>query len=206
VANGKLVLRGVNETYTCPNGSTRRVTSGMVRSRGVTFEPGQALEFRVKLTPADVNNQSGLWPAVWASGWGGGGWPRGGELDFLEVMTAVNPKRAISTLHYMKPDGKRGLTSNGGTYLAENFSDSWHTLRFDYGADGVVVWYMDGQEVHRITYVDTIQGYPDPFNKPINELKINLALGGSPGPLDTRALGANGATYEIDYIRIVTLD
>lgn len=206
VTGGKLVLRAVNESYTCPNGSTRRVTSGMVRSRGVTFSPGQALEFKVKLNPADHNNQGGLWPAVWASGWGGGGWPRGGELDFLEVMTAVDPKRTIKTLHYTKPNGQHGHTSNGGHYMSENFSARWHTFRFDYGSDGVLVWYQDGQEVHRITHVDTIQGYPDPFNKPITELKINLALGGSPGPLDTRALGSQGATYEIDYIRIRNLN
>lgn len=78
VRDGKLILRAVHETYTCPNGSTRRVTSGMVRSIGLYLAPGQVLEFRMKLTPADEDNQEGLWPAIWASGWAGK-WPYGGE-------------------------------------------------------------------------------------------------------------------------------
>ena len=36
----------------------------------------------------------------------------------------------------------------------------------------------------------------------MKELKINLALGGNPGPLDDRALPA---TYQIDYVRIYDL-
>ena len=77
VTGGRLVLSARTETVTCPNGSTRQVSSGMIRSRGVDFSPGQAIEFRVKLTPNDPDDQAGLWPAVWASSWGGGGWPAG---------------------------------------------------------------------------------------------------------------------------------
>ncbi|MGH1488392.1 MAG: fibronectin type III domain-containing protein [Acidimicrobiales bacterium] len=204
VSGGKLVLRAMHETYTCPNGSTRQVTSGMVRSRGVTFSPGQAIEFRVKLTPADPNDQAGLWPAVWASGWGGGGWPRGGELDWLEVMTANNPKRSIFSAHYMNTAGNHA--KNGQPVFGdENFSDSWHVVRFDYGVDGNLAWHLDGELVHTITDLPTIQGYPAPFDSAIGEIKVNLALGGSPGPLAPAALGTQGATFEMDYIRILNL-
>ena len=105
VSDGRLTLRAVTETFTCPNGSTRSVTSGMVRSRGVSFGPGQAIEFRVKLAPGDQGDQGGLWPAVWSSGWAGGGWPKGGEMDYLEVMTAKDPKRSVHSVHFAKPDG-----------------------------------------------------------------------------------------------------
>ncbi|MDH3679985.1 MAG: glycoside hydrolase family 16 protein [Acidimicrobiia bacterium] len=204
VAGGRLVLRAVTETYTCPNGSTRTVTSGMVRSRGVRFGPGQALEVRVKLTPADPDRQGGLWPAVWSSGWAGGGWPRGGELDVLEVMTAVDPNRSMFSVHYARPDGSHGVT-NRPVVGSEPFSAAWHTVRFEYHPGGRLVWFLDGQQVFAVTDLDTIQGYPAPFDQATTEIKINLALGGRPGPLHPAAIGTIGATFEIDYLRITQL-
>ena len=198
VANGSLVLTAEKRTETCPNGSTRDVTSGMVRSNGLTFSPGQSIEWRVKLTPTDSANQAGLWPAFWSSGWAGGGWPNGGEWDGFEVMTARNPKRSVFSIHYAKPDGSHGKTGKE-VVAGANFSDSWHTFRFDYGTDGVLVWFMDGTEVQRVTNAPTAQGWPAPFDQAMTELKINLALGGNPGALDERALPA---TYQVDYIRI----
>ncbi|MEM7275686.1 MAG: hypothetical protein AAF547_21600 [Actinomycetota bacterium] len=204
VRGGRLILSAVTERYTCPGGSTRQVTSGMIRSRGVTFSPGQAIEFRVKLTPNDPDDQGGLWPAVWASSWAGGGWPQGGELDFLEVMTAENPNRAMFSMHYRNPAGRHAL-KNRGVIGDDYFSDAWHTIRFDYGRNGVLVWYLDGQEAFRVDAADTIQGYPAPFDQTITQLKVNLALGGRPGPLAPGAVGSGGATFEVDYIRILNL-
>ena len=204
VGGGRLVLRAVAETYTCPNGRTRQVTSGMVRSRGVSFSPGQAIEFRVRLTPADPDDQGGLWPAVWASSFGPGAWPAGGELDFLEVMTAENPRRAMFSMHYAGPSGGHEL-QNRGVIGTDYFSADWHTIRFEYGHDGVLVWYLDGREGFRVERAETSLGYPAPFDRTINEIRINLALGGSPGPLAAGALGSTGATFEVDYIRVLTL-
>ncbi len=204
VGGGRLVLRAATETYTCPNGSTRQVTSGMVRSKGVVFSPGQALEFRVKLTPADEADQGGLWPGVWSSGFGAGAWPAGGEMDYLEVMTATNPKRSIYSIHYAKADGSHGVT-NKPVVGAANFSAAWHTIRYEYGRDGRLTWYLDGQQVFTVTSAPTGQGYPAPFNQPVKEIKINLALGGNPGPLAPGAVGSKGATFEVDYIRVTTL-
>lgn len=198
IADGKLVLKAESRTETCPNGSTRRVTSGMVRSRGIDFSPGQYIEYRVKLTPADERRQGGLWPAFWASGFGGGGWPRGGEWDGLEVMTARDPKRAAFNLHYLDSDS-RHAQSPGRFFLDQPFSAAWHVLGFDYGRDGHMKWYLDNELVHEVRDADTLQGWPRPFDVPMTELKINLALGGNPGPLDAAALPA---TYEIDYVRL----
>lgn len=203
VANGRLVLTARSETRTCPNGSTRTVTSGMVRSRGLMFSPGQAIEFRVKLTPPDPGNQSGLWPAVWASGWAGK-WPRGGELDFLEVMTAEDPRRAMFSLHYADRSGDHEL-QNKAVPMSNYFSDRWHTIRFDYGRDGNLIWYLNGSRAFSVSEADTAQGYPAPFDEPITEIKINLAVGGRPGPLSSGALGSSGATFEVDYVKVFNL-
>ncbi len=203
VEGGRLILTASSETVTCPNGKTRSVTSGMVRSRGVTFSPGQAIEFRVKLTPPDPANQAGLWPAVWASSWAGS-WPRGGELDFLEVMTAEDPRRAVFSLHYADPSGDHEL-QNKAVAMSNRFSDGWHTIRFDYGHNGNLSWHLDGNEVFSVSAADTLQGYPAPFDQTIEEIKINLAVGGTPGPLASGALGASGATFEIDYIKVFDL-
>lgn len=203
VANGRLVLTARAETATCPNGSTRTVTSGMVRSRGLTFSPGQAIEFRVKLTPPNPSNQAGLWPAVWASSWAGS-WPRGGELDFLEVMTAEDPRRAVFSMHYADRSGGHEL-QNKGVPLGGYFSDGWHTIRFDYGRNGNLEWFLDGARVFSVSAAETVQGYPAPFDQTIHEIKLNLAVGGTPGPLSSGALGSVGATFEIDYIRVINL-
>lgn len=197
VSNGSLVLKAEARTETCPNGSTRDVTSGMVRSRGVEFAPGQTIEFRVKLTPNDEVNQGGLWPAFWSSGWAGS-WPTGGEWDGLEVMTAPDPKRSVYSIHYANSAGEHAKTSKE-IVQAENFSANWHVIRFDYGANGVLTWYLDGTVVSIVDSADTVQGYPAPFDQAMTELKINLALGGNPGPLDSLALPA---TFEVDYVRI----
>ncbi len=201
VANGNLVLRAEMRAETCPSGSTRDVTSGMVRSKGVTFSPGQRIVYRVKLTPDDEANQGGLWPAFWSSGWAGGGWPNGGEWDGFEVMTARSPKRTVFSLHYADPFDQHKKTSKEVS-SETNFSADWHELSFDYGMNGTMIWRMDGEVVQTVSDASTKQGWPAPFNQAMTELKINLALGGSPGPLDARALPA---TYEVDYVRIYDL-
>jgi len=201
VSGGSLVLTAKKQNTTCPGNKNRQYTSGMVRSQGFTFSPGQSIEYRVKLTPNDEQNQGGLWPAVWASSWAGGGWPRGGEWDGLEVMTANSPKRSVYSIHYSKPNGSHG-SKKKEIYSEDNFSANWHTLRFDYGSDGTLVYYLDGKVVNTISDADTIQGWPAPFNSTMTQLKLNMAMGGSPGPIDDRALPA---TFKIDYLRIYNM-
>ena len=209
VRGGQLVLTARKKTQVCNNG-TMQYTSGMVRSRGVEFSPGQGIEFRVKLTPADNENQGGLWPAVWSSSWAGGGWPTGGELDYLEVMTATrsdgttNKARPVFSMHFTQPNNQHKVI-NKHKKLDRPFSDEWHTVRFDYGKGGKLKWYLDGEVVHEVTSAETKQGYPAPFNQTIREIKINLALGGRPGPVDDRSLGRSGATFTVDYIKVFPL-
>ncbi len=204
VGDGALVLRAKTETYTCPNGSTREVTSGMVRGR-VEFDHGQRIEFRVKINPADPDDQHGLWPALWASSWNGGGWPRGGEVDWLEYV-GKEPTRAHHTIHYLGTDGRRAKVPKA-VELGERFSDSWHVIAFDWTDD--LVWYLDGREVQRIRAAE-VSATDNPFldsADAITQIKLNLALGGSwGGPLGPTTLDATGSTnFAVDYVRIYDL-
>ena len=166
VAGGALILRARTENYTCPNGSTRDVTSGMVRGR-VDFDHGQRIEFRVKVNPRDPVDQRGLWPALWASSWNGRGWPRGGEVDWLEYV-GKEPTRAHHTIHYPGTDGRRAKTPKA-VELGERFSDSWHVIAFDWTDD--LVWYIDGREVQRIPAAD-VEATDNPFLESANPVQI----------------------------------
>lgn len=204
VRDGTLVLRARTETYTCPNGSTRNVTSGMVRG-AVHFEYGQRIEFRVKMNPVDPDDQRGLWPALWASGWNGGSWPNGGEFDWLEFV-GTTPNRTSHGVHYADQSGEHRHTSKA-VDLGEKFSDRWHTVAFDWTDD--LIWYLDGSEVQRLNAA-SIGASGNPFSpdaQPLTEIKLNLALGGTwPGPLGPTTLDADGSTnVAIDYVRVFDL-
>ena len=204
VKDGSLVLTAKKEKYTCPNGSVREATSGMVRG-AVDFEYGQRIEFRVKVNPADENDQRGLWPALWASSWNGGGWPTGGEFDWLEYV-GTTPTRANHAIHYADTTGKHRHVSKA-IELDEKFSDNWHTIGFDWTDE--LVWYLDGEEVQRLD-PDAIGAKGSPFGpnaRSVTQIKLNFALGGNwPGPLGPTTLDAEGNTnFAIDYVRIYDL-
>ncbi len=205
VHNGALVLTAKRETYTCPNGSTREVTSGMVRGK-VNFDYGQRIEFRVKVNPNNPDDQRGLWPALWASSWNGGGWPNGGEFDWLEYV-GKEPTKSHFTIHYAKPDGGKDKMPKA-VEMGERFSDQWRTIAFDWTDD--LVWYLDGVEVQRITAAD-VDANNNPFLESANavtQIKLNFALGGSwGGALGPDTIDADGnTTFVIDYVRIYDLD
>lgn len=115
-------------------------------------------------------------------------------------MTANDPRRSIYSIHYEDTNGNRGIT-NQPVFGVRNFSEDWHTIHFYYGPGGRLYWFLDGIQVFKVTDAPTAQGWPIPFDQETNEIKINLQLGGNPGPLNDAALGDEGATFEVDYIR-----
>lgn len=204
VTNGKLVLSAVEETYTCASGFTRHVTSGMVRSQGVRFEPGQTIEFRIKLNPVNRDEQSGLFPAVWASSWNGGGWPTGGEFDFFEYFGRT--EQANAAIHYSNESTRTHEHMSTQINYTEQtkFSDDWHVVEFTWGE--YLTWKMDGVVTSSLL-ASGVPAYDNPFldtSHDVTQLKINFALGGDwTGPLDNGAIDPYGnTTFEMDYIRI----
>lgn len=222
----RLVLRATNDSppldQVAPWNRDRArqldYTSGMVRAKNSVpaLRPGQAVEFKVRLLTPNSNDQAGLFPAVWASSWGAGGWPLGGEIDWLEVMTVENPNRGSFSYHWS--EGGRSRLQNSHTILNERFGARWRTVRFEYGHNAQLRWYLDG----RLAFSADASGKRDangqnPFTQPIRNIRINLALAGIPNryanparPARWVSPGATGrldsnwdddASFNVDYIK-----
>ncbi|NND90544.1 MAG: family 16 glycosylhydrolase [Granulosicoccus sp.] len=117
------------------------------------------------------------------------------EIDIVEYIGS-RPDKAYQTYHYY--DSNRARSHSGEkhssptmeTLAHENLSGGFHTYSVLW-EPGLVVWYIDGQEVRRISG-------PRVSDEPMNII-AHLVMGsdwiGSPSE------GALPATFEIDYIR-----
>ena len=208
VENGALKLTTKIETYSCPTGGVRDYTSGMVRSQGVTFEPGQRVEFRVRQNARDPEVMSGLFPAVWASSWNGGSWPTGGETDFYEgINRAENDKSFVNTaVHFEHEDtGKH-------RHIGKNFEPedptAWAVVTFEWGQE-LLTWTYNGEVTQELRAED-IPAANNPFfepNSPITQLRVNQAVGGDwvGDPADGAIDAEGNSSFEMDWIRIYDL-
>ena len=136
---------------------------------GFTVTCGCYLECRMRAPMP--NGEYGGWPAFWTMGLDDfmhREWKRAGELDVVELFVTKNAqgedqKYFAGSLHEHYRTGKlingrwetlfANNTVNSTGYL-DQFpftDDDWHT----YGAlweKGKVTWYMDGVEMHSVTY------------------------------------------------------
>ncbi len=206
VENGALTLRAQRKQAECISGDVREVTSGMVRSSGLSYTPGQRIEFRARMNVANTSDMGGLWPAFWASSWNGGGWPKGGELDVLEWVSK-DQYRSHHSIHWLNESNHHQHWSAKSNI---NMANEWHTFAFDWTVTELR-WFVDGKLAASIDprTLKTADGI-NPFTNPsasINQIKINLALGGNwGGPLGSTALDESGSTsYQLDYVRIYDL-
>lgn len=197
VEDGLLVLTGQPEKMTCPNGSVREFTSGMVHSEGLaTFRYGW---FEVR---ARVPNGKGLWPAIWMSPNDVvyGPWPASGEVDLMEVR-GDRPRTARVNVHFLDTGGRRtqrphDVTASPGTGFTEEFRTfglRWEPNR--------MVFMVDGIDVHTVENWSSSVGVGDaPFDQDFF-LRLNLAIGGdySGSPDGTTPWPAR---FEIDWVRV----
>ncbi|MBX2824758.1 MAG: glycoside hydrolase family 16 protein [Gammaproteobacteria bacterium] len=138
----------------------------------------------------------GLWSAFWLlNGYYNQDQPEDPEIDIIEALGHA-PTTAHQAYHYRVDVNGDGFHTDYEsvelTSPIEDFSEAFHTYGVEW-EEGLIVWYVDGVETHRITgpTVSSEQMY----------LLANLAVGGDfPGPADeTTPLPAR---YEIDYIRV----
>ncbi|MBT8241287.1 MAG: glycoside hydrolase family 16 protein, partial [Acidimicrobiia bacterium] len=197
VDDGLLVLTGERLQMTCPNGSTRQYTSGMVNSQGLaTWQYGW---FEVR---ARVPEGKGLWPAIWMSPNSNvyGRWPGSGEIDLMEVR-GDRPRTARVNVHYLDTGNRpsqrpHDVNASPGT----GFTDAFHTfgLRWE---PNLMVFIVDGLEVHTVTNWSSAVGSADaPFDQEFF-FRLNLAIGGNyPGSPDEGTPWP--ARFEIDWVRV----
>ena len=141
VSGGLLVLEARREPTTCPSGSTRAYSSGLVRSTAAwTYG---AFEVRAR-----VPRGTGFLPAAWLLPtfypYGTGG--RSGELDLVEVNTS-DPGAAVVTAHWSHEDCGWGC-ARYGRRVPVAAADGFHTYRLEW-SPGQLLWLVDGDHSSR---------------------------------------------------------
>jgi len=196
IRDGKLVLKAIK---TQKNGKDY-YTSGKVNTRGKKdFMYGKVV------VSAKVPKGQGLWPAIWmmpASDNVYGPWPRGGEIDIMEIL-GNQPHIAYATVHYGDPHAQQQgyKILNDGTTFADDFHE--YSLEWE---PGEMRFYVDGELIHTVNdWYSALGGMEKPYPAPFNQkfyLQMNLAVGGDwPGNPD-ETTDFSKAEFEIDYVRV----
>lgn len=196
VSGGALHLSATPQELTCPGGSARHYSSGMVRTRGLADWTYGRFEIRARIPEGQ-----GLWPALWLSPVSKdyGRWPRSGELDIVEAIGQL-PNRIIGSAHWYG-NGHHELSNREYWLAAGSFADGMHTFTMDWSPT-TIVWLVDGVEYHRLSSWSAPAGFtsPAPFDTAFY-LKMNLAVGGrSPG--DPDATTPWPASFDVDWVRV----
>ena len=181
VENGVLKIKAIRENY---NGST--FTSARLKTQGkFDFKYGK-IEFSAKV-PAGV----GTWAAAWMLGSNitTAGWPACGEIDVMEHLGREENK-IYGTFHY---PGRSGGNADGNTKMITNATSEFHKYSAEWNATSIKI-YVDGQLIHTLQNSSAV-----PFNHN-HFIIMNLAMGGNFG--GAVASTVNGATYEVDYVRV----
>jgi len=195
IENGKLVIQGLKETFTGPEG-TRDYTSARLR----TLNKGDWKYGRLEIKALLPYGQ-GIWPAIWMlpTDWVYGGWAASGEIDIMEMVGHEN-NTVHGTLHYGGnwPDNVQSGTS---FILGEGtFSGDFHIFTIEW-EDGEIRWYVDGIHYQTQTqWHSSDHGFPAPFDQRFH-LLLNVAIGGNwPGSPDATTVFPQEML--VDYVRV----
>ena len=125
-------------------------------------------------------------------------WPRGGEVDILEVV-GFNPNYTTSSIHCEAYNHRKKNHPTAGV-LTPGADEGFHVYTLEW-TDDCLLTYVDGKQVFRYDNDGKGDVSTWPFNKPFF-IVLSLAWGGewagSKG-IDESALPT---TMEIDYIRV----
>lgn len=192
---GDLALTATsNSSVPCQNGSGKYesggMTTGAVNGGTFSYKYGTA-EASIKVP---CGSGSGLWPAWWADG---PDWPKGGEIDFLEVMT--NPPAGYNvtqTIHGPKGTGAWQLPT--WKVSSAPLCNAFHT----YGAiwtQGKIQFTFDGNVTKTFTASDVPSGGSWPFDSNSERLLLDLQVGSWGGSPQSSEFPA---TMLVDYVRV----
>ncbi|MEM7081642.1 MAG: Ig-like domain-containing protein [Pseudomonadota bacterium] len=205
VEEGNLVIQARCDTPPCGS-RDGTVTSGKINTLNkFNFRYGK-VQARIK-PPVGV----GAWPAFWALGANHPviGWPRSGEIDFMEMHNAISNNRTThSTIHWCDetiqapaqctfPDGWRFDSQT--REFATSLGDDFHIWEADWNEDRITMS-IDG-----ITYF-TRNIQPSTMEEFLREfyMILNVAMGGTLGSNSQPPSGLETwpQTMLVDYVRV----
>ncbi|MEL7449093.1 MAG: family 16 glycosylhydrolase [Pseudomonadota bacterium] len=205
IEDGNLVIQARCDNPPCGI-RDNSVTSARITTQGkFDFRYGK-VEARIKVPVGE-----GSWPAFWSLGDSFPiiGWPRCGEIDFLEVFQGLSdPNTSHFTMHWCDetiqapeqcsfPEGWRLFSQS--EVLSQSLGDDFHVYSAEWDAEQIV------GKIDGITYFtrsiepDTMEEFQREFF-----LILNVAMGGT---LGSNSLPPSGnevwpQTMLVDYVRV----
>lgn len=195
VESGTLIIEGVKENYTAPDGKTSQYTAASLTTEGLFATTYGRVEVRAKLPRG-----RGMWPAIWMLGTNihAVGWPKCGEIDIMEAV-GHEPDKVFATVHWFSPE-KGKHTSSGGNLPKQAPADDFHVYAVEWFADRMDFYY-DQTKYFTYPIGKAGQDEKNPFHKP-HYLLLNLAIGGAWGGQKGIDDSVFPQRYVIDYVRI----
>jgi len=181
IEGGMLKIKMIKENF----GGSSYTSARLLSKNKYAFTYGK-VEVRAKLPLG-----RGTWPAIWMLGSNINtvSWPACGEIDIMEHV-GNDQNKIHGTLHY---PARFGGNANGASKIIPNVSTEFHIYTLEWTATSIKM-FADAQLIHSVANNANI-----PFNHDFF-LILNVAMGGSFGGNVDPAL--NGATMEIDYVRV----
>jgi beta-glucanase (GH16 family) len=193
--NGNLVIRGLAEKYTGPDGVTRNYTSGRLKTLGKFSQTYGRFEARIK-----VPFGQGMWPAFWMLGDDieKAGWPACGEIDIMENI-GKEPSIVHGSIHGPGYTGGVGIEAPYTLPGGQRFADDFHLFAVEWDPVSVA-FYVDETMYVKRTRANLRPDWRWVFDKPFF-LILNLAIGGDwPGNPDSSTHFPQEML--VDYVRV----
>jgi beta-glucanase (GH16 family) len=195
IEDGNLVITAREETYTGPDGVTRKYTSARLKTKNLFAQAYGRFEARIQI-PAG----QGTWPAFWMLGdnFESDGWPKCGEIDIMENI-GKEPDAVHGSLHGPIAAARASnLTAAFRLPRGKKFADDYHVYATEWEPDSVR-FYTDSTLYATFT-PQSPGGGPWVFDHPFF-LILNVAVGGDwPGNPD--ATTKFPQTMRVDYVRV----
>jgi len=193
VENGILTITAHKEDF---EGSS--YTSASINTKGLYEFTNGRIEVRAKLPEG-----RGTWPAIWTLGTNIDkvDWPQCGEIDIMEFV-GFDSNKVYANVHTGDYNHAKG-TGRGGSITVEKPFADFHIYAVEWYPDSMNFYFDDEKYFTCISKKEGVGEWP--FFEP-QYLLINMAIGGSWGGtkgIDDSIFPVN---YQIDYVRIYSLD
>ena len=195
LADGRLVIKALKETFAGPDRITRHYTSARLVTKNKFSLAFGRFEARIRIPYGQ-----GLWPAFWLLGDNidTAHWPNCGEIDIMENI-GKEPSIVHGTFHGPGYSGGSGVTAAYALPAGQKFSDDFHTFAVEWEPN-VIRFYVDQSLYATRTPSDLPTGASWVFDHPFFII-LNVAVGGSwPGNPDATTVFPQQML--VDYVRV----